>query len=154
MIKKGMPGYNKWIHADVTQWENWKGDLGKQRIEVPNEMVKSLRESMKVVRKTSQKDYLSGPRPMKLDKVSGRLKRSLRYSVTRRRDMFYASVYSKLFYANFWEGGFGKSTGRSHRKGGFRRADYGARPFIRPAFDDNEAKIANDLELSGWKVLR
>jgi len=93
----------------------------------------------------SREDYLSGPRPKKLGRVSGNLARTLYYRVNRGR----VDVGSKLPYAPVHEFGatiratrapflrFKTRDGMWHSK---KKVKIPARPFLRPALADALSK--------------
>lgn len=103
----------------------------------------------------SKKDYLSGPRPQRLGRVSGRLASSITSQVTYSGNDIDTTVGTRVEYGPRWELGFigrervrahirtvNKVFGRSVRprtvfvKSFSRKIDIKPRPFIRPAVED------------------
>jgi HK97 gp10 family phage protein len=81
---------------------------------------------MLLVEATSIKDYLTGPRPVKLGVVTGRLRSSITSRAEWKGRKLLGIVGTNVFYGKF------------HEEGTER---FPARPFLEPAFRDRERKI-------------
>lgn len=87
---------------------------------------KPFKRKMAMAERISKKDYLTGPRPMKLGVVSGRLRNSIKTDVSRLNKKMKGSIGTKVVYGPIHE--FGGQMGRGHGR-------MPARPFLQPALD-------------------
>ena len=109
-----------------------------------------LKNGLAFVVKTSQLEFLQGPRPLRLGEVTTRLRNSIVYKVTRDGTKVTGRVGTNVVYGAFHEFGFKgiehvkgfprtlKRKGQTIEefvKGHNRRVNYKGRPFIRPALD-------------------
>lgn len=105
------------------------------------------------VQRIAQDRYLSGPRPTRLDVVTGRLRRSINVKrITGQANQIGASVGTNVEYARRWELGFAgteqvsahyrevrrgrKTYGMAFVHAHPRRVNVRPRPFLSYAFDD------------------
>ena len=86
---------------------------------------------------TAVKEYLSGPRPDKLDRVTGTLAASIN---TQKQGNHTVSIGTNVEYARIHE--YGGTI--QHAGGGVGYMP--ARPFLRPAGDDNKAEISEYIQ--------
>lgn len=116
----------------------------------------------------SKRDYLSGPRPSRLQPVTGRLRSSVTHAVTERENEIEVAVGTNVKYGKVWELGFqGTQQVRAHLRvvskvfgettkatvqsvsSHARKANIKPRPFLSPAIQDMlpsfEQKIADAL---------
>jgi phage gpG-like protein len=76
-----------------------------------------LARGLLLVVASSQREYLSGPRPNKIQSVTGRLRQSVTSNVTRSADRVVGRVGSSVKYAAFHEFGFhGVQNVRAHSR--------------------------------------
>ena len=127
------------IKSDASQFVRWVSDLKGARANLHIEIFKALREGMKDVRKTSQRQYLSGPRGVKVAIRTGKLRRSIMAGAKIKGDVIEGSLSTKVFYGRFFEDGTKKRA---------------AMPFMKPAFADNENNLQSLLERAGLKVFK
>jgi len=116
------------------------------------EMARALQRAAMLVQRTSQTDYLTGPRPVRLGVVTGRLRRSIATAVEVEGTKVRALVGSNVVYARIHELGGRTRAQRSFRSGGGRnpfmawqsKAVFGtmpARPFLSTAIRDKQKEI-------------
>lgn len=118
----------------------------------PEEMRKSLipamEKCMKLAEADSKRSYLSGPRPLRLDRRTGRLRSSITTRVGVSGNKIKGDLGTNVVYGRAHEQGFaGTVQVRSHLRQGravvahTRRVNLKARPFLRPALVDNLEKF-------------
>jgi phage gpG-like protein len=122
---------------------------------------RGMRAGLRAVVRIAQVKYLSGPRPQKLGVVSGVLRGSLVSSVEVSGGKIVARFGSDVPYAAYHEHGFhGTIQVRTHRgnrgaKRGLttveftrahqRKVNYAGRPFLRPALEEGEPIILEEI---------
>jgi len=111
----------------------------------PAEISRALQKAARLVQRTSQEKYLTGPRPLRLGVVTGRLRRSIETKVEVNGTRVEALIGTNVEYARIHEYGGGIS-----RRGGFLGGQLGvrgatrttgrmpARPFLAPAIRDQQ----------------
>jgi len=111
-------------------------------------LVPAMKTCLALAEATSKKDYLSGPRPGRLDRVTGRLRGSVTTEASASGNTIVGKIGTNVIYGRAHELGFrgnvtvsahtrrtagGSANVRSHT----RKMDIKARPFLRPALEDN-----------------
>jgi phage gpG-like protein len=116
--------------------------VAQQTIEGPME------KSAYFLQAWSQKNRLSGPRPNILGVVTNRLRSSLSVSRSIKRGEFSFFIGTNVEYARQHE--FGGTFNKISKKGKSFTATYPARPFLRPAIEnqDNINKITASINKS------
>jgi len=127
---------------------------GLRRLQAaPDEMRKALIPAMKAcmvaAEATAKKDYLSGPRPAKLQRVSGRLRGSIATEVRQDGNTVTGRIGSNVVYAHIHElGGVIRPKTATYLRfqiGGqwksVKQVRMPARPFLRPALEDNMGRF-------------
>jgi len=119
------------------------GFLGLEKM-IPKELAAALQRAARLVQRTSQEKYLSGPRPEKLGVVSGRLRRSIATRVDVSGSRVTALVGTNVVYGRIHELGFRgrvlmsqRLRGHSMVRAGGRNMRMRARPFLAPAIADH-----------------
>jgi len=129
-----------------------KGSIRRLR-KAPDQMraalLPAMRECMALAEATAKKDYLSGPRPGKLQRRSGRLRGSITSRVRLSGDKVSGELGTNVIYARIHElGGEIRPKTAQYLKfqiaGQWRSVKQvlmPARPFLRPAMEDNLDKF-------------
>ena len=99
----------------------------------PKVIRKAMLETGRLLQRTVKEKYLRGPRPRRLDRVTGELSRSIVRDERKLEE--FVGVGTELFWAEFHEVGLGR----------FRK-----RPFIEPAVDDVMDKLPG-IFLEAWE---
>ena len=137
-----------------------------------------LRNGLESAAEMSQREYLSGPRPVTLDVITGRLRQSIASQVEVVVDsQVVGMIGSDVRYAAFHEYGFhgieqvrtftratksGAYNGRGQKKESAvnvvrahsRQVNYAGRPFLKPALDRCLPAILQDIKDEIGKAIR
>jgi len=118
-------------------------------------LIPAMKRCMAAAEATAKRDYLSGPRPTRLDRRTGRLRGSIATEAVMDGNKIVGRIGSNVVYARIHEQGLvGAVNVRAHMrrtKAGAaavrahtRRVNMRRRPFLRPALEDNLDKF-NDI---------
>ena len=139
--------------------ENLPAKLARFRVGIIARITRMLELSGEAVVGVSREDYLSGPRPKKLGRVSGDLARSVGYKLSGNKVV----VGSNLIYAPIHEFGgvivpkrakallFKTLDGRWHSAS---RVVIPARPFLHPALRDSKPTLLKIVRHQAQEALR
>lgn len=121
--------------------------------EMRNSLIPAMKKCMAIAEATSKTQYLSGPRPQKLDRRTGRLRGSVSTATRRDADKIIGEIGTNVVYARIHEMGFNGTVGVSSHvrrtktgksatvRAHARRLYMRKRPFLRPAIEDNIEKF-------------
>lgn len=134
--------------------------LRKKPEEMRAALIPAMKKCMAVAEATAKTKYLSGPRPRRLDRVTGRLRGSIATGVDTSGAEIKGIIGTNVVYARIHELGFkGTVSVRSHTRrvtsrnikeaasgAAFvrahqRRMNIRSRPFLRPALEDNMGRF-------------
>lgn len=125
-------------HSQFVKWEKEVGGISQKLLD---RVTGALREGMEGTQKTSREKYLSGPRPEKLGEITGKLKKSVKIRIQKKKDSVTGAIASIHPAAIVWEQGI-----RWSKKGFLRK------PFLGPAVKDEETNIQKLLVRAGVKA--
>ncbi len=99
---------------------------------------KPFKRRMAMAERVSKKDYLTGPRPMKLGVITGRLRNSIKNAVKRLKAMLKGTLGTNVVYGPIHE--LGGLTGRN------KRTRMPKKPFLEPALESIIPSLERDVE--------
>lgn len=128
------------------------------------ELARAMQRGARLVQSWSQKHYLGGPRPQKLDEISSRLTRSIATMIEVEGTRVTALVGTNVVYGRIHELGGRTRAQRSFRPGGGKnpfmawqsRSGRGmpARPFLSTAIRDKQKEITQMFADAGVAYLK
>ena len=116
------------------EYRDRQGTIHKfTQMNVAKSTIGAMNQALMALKSHAKAHYLTGPRPMKLGVVTGRLRSSLHTKVEQHGDEVIGKIGTDVWYGYTWE--HGNPRVKFHPK----------RPFLRPAIDDKRDEIFQHL---------